>query len=616
MNVIETFCESPEPFRAELEPHKLFDKLNIKGVASGSWLRSELTITRGEPVPLRELPVIALATERALEVEFRREDAEMKVTLVGEQTLTGAVGVFTASLRAGVYPWRYLQGTLDRWTDRRAGRLLWVEVQVSVHGRSAWFLVDRPSLGVEVKRPSPGELEVGPRHGPGGGSLFIWAKGPGYPRAPLTPISKVELKDRPQSFAVPSGEKTDWLVAVAAWCPIAKRERFHFSAGLKSTGRIDPIDSWERRAIVQGIAGLGRQMDPLPWWPIALRRHLELRLHDMDVRAGLRSVGGPAPRLVGPTVQARHRCWILNTMEMGRGYQFFAGHGDALASGQLGDWAAFKHTFPPGAELGGYRIAKHIKSGGQADVYKATDPQGVQVALKVLKWEHRDNEIRRPRWEREKRILQMGLHDAIVRFVASIDDAEAPALVIEWIDGPTLNELIEDEKQDRPSWLELARFLPVLEAVEALHDQPKPLVHRDIKPDNILVAGLPNNPTFKLIDFGIAFETGQRDSRKTIGTHGFIPPEVLLDPEDNGPWIDIYQLGLTMLAYLRKVDASSISGLRPEEVISGLPLPRPIRAALYQATCAKRERFGTCAKFREALADALRTAERARGIGD
>jgi serine/threonine-protein kinase len=194
-----------------------------------------------------------------------------------------------------------------------------------------------------------------------------------------------------------------------------------------------------------------------------------------------------------------------------------------------------------------YRIFAEIAAGGFGTVYRAVDPTlGREVAVKVLHPHLARDPVLRERFVGEGRALAAIRHPNLVQVY---DAGEANGLVylaMEYIPGRSLAAHAHGRR------LDLGELLPILDqvagALEAVHAARK--VHRDVKPENILLA---DDGRAVLLDLGIARsldEPGLSSTSMVLGTPGYLAPEQLEGPELTGPHTDIYQLGATVYALL------------------------------------------------------------------
>lgn len=198
--------------------------------------------------------------------------------------------------------------------------------------------------------------------------------------------------------------------------------------------------------------------------------------------------------------------------------------------------------------LAGYELLEVIGQGAMGIVYKARQVSMDRlVALKVLSPELSKNEDFRQRFLREARATAKLNHNNIV---AGIDVGEEKGeyyFVMEYIDGFSLLKRLErggaeDEKQALNIVLQIAKALE--------HAHKHKMVHRDIKPDNILMT---RNAVAKLCDLGLALERGtgsEGEEGKSVGTPNYISPEQALGEPNIDVRSDIYSLGATFFHIL------------------------------------------------------------------
>ena len=148
---------------------------------------------------------------------------------------------------------------------------------------------------------------------------------------------------------------------------------------------------------------------------------------------------------------------------------------------------------------GRYEIKEIIGVGGMANVYKAYDSIDDRVvAVKILRDEHMENDELLRRFRNESKAIAVLSHPNIVKVYDVSFNEDIQYIVMEHIDGITLKEYIEQQKVLR--WKEAVHFtVQILRALQHAHD--KGIVHRDIKPQNIMLL---EDGTIKVADFGIA----------------------------------------------------------------------------------------------------------------
>lgn len=231
---------------------------------------------------------------------------------------------------------------------------------------------------------------------------------------------------------------------------------------------------------------------------------------------------------------------------------------------------------------GRYEIREIIGVGGMAVVYKAYDNIDDRiVAIKILKDEYLTNEDFKRRFKNESKAIAVLSHPNIVRVYNVSFGDRLQYIVMEYVDGITLKEYIE--QQGVINWKEAVHFMgQILAALQHAHD--KGIVHQDIKPQNIMLL---QDGTIKVTDFGIArFSRVDSDttSENAIGSVHYISPEQARG-EMTDDKADIYSVGVVMYEMLTgKLPFQSDSAVsvalmqlqqdpkRPRDIIPTLPL--------------------------------------------
>ncbi|MFN8613882.1 MAG: serine/threonine-protein kinase [Vulcanimicrobiota bacterium] len=203
-----------------------------------------------------------------------------------------------------------------------------------------------------------------------------------------------------------------------------------------------------------------------------------------------------------------------------------------------------------GAVLQGrYEIEASIGQGGMGAVYRARDLQtGMIVAVKQLRPDSAagfDNQEMLARFDNEWQLLRTLNHPRIPRMLDAFRTEDSGYYVMEFIEGKSLDQVLRVYKTSArrfPEELLLQYALQILDVLEYLHGLPKSLLHRDVKPQNIIVRE--EDGELFLVDFGLAREGGSATTKTLVGTLGYAPLEqVKGHPE---PRSDLYALGATM----------------------------------------------------------------------
>ena len=267
-----------------------------------------------------------------------------------------------------------------------------------------------------------------------------------------------------------------------------------------------------------------------------------------------------------------------------------------------------------------YRILRPLGRGGMGAVYEAVDLRlGHSVAIKQTLtteeqlWTH---------FEREARLMARLSHPTLPRVSDYFTEGNRAYLVMQFIDGPDLAEILARQPGPLPERVVIAWADQLLDALIYLHSHDRQVVHRDIKPHNLKVT---ESGRIVLLDFGLAKAQGEnyeddKDSGRSI--FGFSPRYAPLEQiQDRGttPQSDIYALGATLYHLLTGVKppdalmraaaviASDPDPLRPAHEINsavGIQLSAILSRALAQNP---NHRYASAVEFREAIRRVGRT---------
>lgn len=197
---------------------------------------------------------------------------------------------------------------------------------------------------------------------------------------------------------------------------------------------------------------------------------------------------------------------------------------------------------------GRYEITRRLARGGMATVYLATDIRLTRtVAVKVMHIGLGDDAEFARKFDREARSAARLSHPNVVSVFDQGHDDGRPYIVMEYVEGRTLRDLLNHEAPLPPEQaLDLVE--PVIAALAAAHEAG--LVHRDVKPENVLIT---ERGQIKVVDFGLAKAISAQTSTATqgllIGTVSYLPPELVLSGKA-GPRSDVYSAGVVLFEML------------------------------------------------------------------
>lgn len=208
----------------------------------------------------------------------------------------------------------------------------------------------------------------------------------------------------------------------------------------------------------------------------------------------------------------------------------------------------------PKPRVAGYEITELAGAGGQGLIYKACEVNsGRWVAVKMLRHIGLDPSLLEDSLLREARSIGQLNNPNIVRVHAIARSDQGPAIILDWVEGGSLQEYL---KQNRPSENEIVSI--VMQLADAMaHAHENGVLHRDIKPSNVLLQGGGLNHPM-LCDFGLAkTRQGNVDFSSTtigIGTAGYMAPEMISRRFGRiSPASDIYSLGALLYRMLTGV---------------------------------------------------------------
>jgi streptogramin lyase len=270
----------------------------------------------------------------------------------------------------------------------------------------------------------------------------------------------------------------------------------------------------------------------------------------------------------------------------------------------------------PGSEIAGFRLEVLLGRGGMGAVYRATDVRlGRSVALKLLVPQLAESDRFRERFLRESQLAAALDHPNIIPIYAAGDADGQLYLAMRYVEGSDLRELIAREAPLDPHRA-LRLIEQVGDALDAAHERG--LVHRDVKPGNILIAGGSGREHCYLTDFGLTKQTssisGLTGTGELVGTIEYVSPEQIRGDRIDGR-SDVYSLGCVLYECL--------TGKRPfarDSEVATLwahvhepppPLEGEIDSVMARALAkSPDERYGTCAELVASARTALGLEER------
>jgi serine/threonine protein kinase len=230
-------------------------------------------------------------------------------------------------------------------------------------------------------------------------------------------------------------------------------------------------------------------------------------------------------------------------------------------------------TLHPGGQLDHYRIEGLVARSGMASIYRATDLRnGRPVAIKIPHPEMEGDPVLFDRFQREGEIGEKLDHPGVMKVLADGDRSQL-YMVMEWVDGRLLRQVLHDQGKKLPVERAVKIAVAIADALDYIHRNG--VVHRDLKPENIM---LDDSDHIKLIDFGIAGKEGARrltfaKLSQVMGTPDYISPEQVKGKRGDGR-SDIYALGVMLYEML--TGKTPFQGPNPFAIMNDRLMNNPI----------------------------------------
>ncbi len=256
---------------------------------------------------------------------------------------------------------------------------------------------------------------------------------------------------------------------------------------------------------------------------------------------------------------------------------------------------------------GRYTLVDQLGEGGMATVWRAYDHRlRAWRAVKLLSPEFGRRQKLRARFDSEAQTMALVEHPNIVRVYDVGVEAEQPYIIMELCDGGSVLDWL-DRNGPMPARMAVEVIVQICNGVEAAHS--KGIVHRDVKPHNVLVAA---DGACKISDFGIArladpvqVKAALTRTGSVMGTLGYMAPEQRNNAKMVDPRADVYALTATFFTLLtNRTTLELFAAAQDQSLLDGVPatlVPTILRGCAYR----REDRFQSSLELRQALQDAL-----------
>ena len=250
-----------------------------------------------------------------------------------------------------------------------------------------------------------------------------------------------------------------------------------------------------------------------------------------------------------------------------------------------------------------YMLMGTVGQGGMGAVYKARDLKRQticavkEMSLSMVPQDERQQAIQN--FKDEAKMLWGLNHPNLPSFTGFFTEGQRYFMVMEYVDGSTLEDLLERNGGPFPERRVLGWARQLCDVLEYLHNQNPPIIFRDMKPGNIM---LMRTGRIKLIDFGIArfFRSTSAQDTQLLGTPGFAPPEQYGKAQTDER-ADIYSLAMTIFQLLTNTLSETGFGLKDVRSVNSHISPSVARALEKATALEPAERYQNVAAFRRAL---------------
>lgn len=228
-----------------------------------------------------------------------------------------------------------------------------------------------------------------------------------------------------------------------------------------------------------------------------------------------------------------------------------------------------RSTLRYGDRLGRYVVTGFAGKGATSYVYRARRQDAFDsVAIKVLHPHLVEDPSKRRKFFNEARLMLRMDHRNVVQFHEIVETDDHVGFVMDYIDGVTLDTFLAERAGPVDEETLAMLFIDVLRGVAHAHE--KGVIHRDLKPGNVMIAEHDGRLCAQILDFGIARFADQpphpEERKKILGTPAYISPEEVEDPDAVCPSSDLYSLGVML--YEAACGRRPFGGDNPRETLS------------------------------------------------